>query len=96
MKIKINDEELFELTEVQKKVICNDIDEEIFEEDCKRRLEWVLMHKYDQCLKRLKEEWEPRLSARVSMIPTDPEAFAKLVFSQPDYEDRKQRDLKTQ
>jgi hypothetical protein len=39
-------------------------------------------------------EWEPKLAARgVESIPTNKDAFAALVFSQPDYLDRKARDL---
>jgi hypothetical protein len=59
----------------------------------KRRLHWVLTHKLECCFERLKKEWEPKLKANgVKMIPTDPEEFAELVFSQPDYENRSQRE----
>lgn len=40
-----------------------------------------------------KREWEPKLKSRgVAMIPTDDEAFAELIFSQPDYKNRSQRE----
>ena len=45
MKIKVDNVDLFELTETQKKVIKNEIHADIFDEDMKRRLNWVLMHK---------------------------------------------------
>lgn len=97
MKISVNDSELFTLTETQKKIICNDIPAGIFEEDMKRRLQWVLMHKYEQCFKRLYDEWVPKLSVNgVEMIPTDKEAFASLVFEQPDYKDRSARDAESE
>lgn len=94
MKISVNDVEIFSLSETQKKVIKNDIPEEIFEEDMKRRLQWVLKdEKYKKCFERLKEEWEPKLRANgVAMIPTDPDAFAELVFSQSNYKNRSQRE----
>jgi len=93
MKISVNDKHLFSLSETQKKVIKNDISEDIFDQDMERRLEYILMHKYEKCHERLKNEWEPKLRANgVAMIPTDPEAFAELVFSQPDYKSRSQRD----
>lgn len=93
MKISVNNQELYTLSETQKKVIKNDINANIFEEDMKRRLQYILMHKYEQCFKRLKNEWEPKLKASgISMIPTDNDAFAELVFSQKDYKDRKKRD----
>ena len=95
MKIKVNDTELFELTDMQKKVLQNDIPKEIFEEDVKRRLFYIINHKYEQCFKRLKNEWEPKLAAKgVASIPTDKDAFAQLVFDQPEYEDRSKRDKK--
>lgn len=92
MKIKVDNQELFELSEVQKKVIKNDIEEEIFDADMKRRLQWVLMHKYERCFERLKKEWEPKLKGRVESFPSDSDKFAELIFSQPDYKNRSQRD----
>jgi hypothetical protein len=92
MKISVNDEVLFTLTETQKQVIQNDVHGDIFDEDMKRRLQWVLTHKYEQCYKRLKDEWEPKLRSRINAQPTDPDLFAQLIFSQPDYRDRKRKD----
>jgi hypothetical protein len=66
------------------------------EDDMKRRLQWVLMHLHEQCMKRLREEWMPKLADRMDSIPTGDEKFADLVFSQPDYKDRKARDGKSE
>jgi len=94
MKISVDDKELFSLSETQKKVIKNDILEDIFDEDMKRRLQYILMHKYEQCYKRLKEEWEPKLIASgAKSIPNNPDEFAEMVFARPEYKDRKRRDL---
>ncbi len=93
MKISVNDKPLFELSETQKKVICNDIPTDIFDADMERRLQYILTHKYEQCFARLKQEWDGKLAARgIEMIPTNPEAYAKLVFEQADYKCRKDRD----
>lgn len=94
MKISVDDQELYRLTETQKKVIQNDILTEVFEEDMKRRLKWVLTHKYERCFERLKKEWEPKLSEKMSSLPTNPDEFAKLIFAQPDYKNRSQREQK--
>jgi len=92
MKISVNDKELFTLSDVQELVIQNDIHSEIFEDDMKRRLEWVLMHKYEECFKRLKAEWDAKLAANgIKMIPTDQDEYAKVVFSQPNYADKAKR-----
>lgn len=93
MKISVNDQELFTLTETQCQVICNEINAEEFEADMKRRLQWILLHKYAQCFERLKQEWDSKLAANgVQMIPTDPEAYAQLVFAQPNYKGRSARE----
>jgi len=92
MKISVNNQELFTLSEAQKLVIKNDIHADIFEDDMKRRLQYILMHKYERCFARLKAEWDIKLAQNgVSMIPTDPDAYATLVFSQPNYKDKKTR-----
>jgi hypothetical protein len=93
MKISVDNKDLFTLTATQKKVICNDINDDIFEDDMKRRLQWVLMHKYENCFKRLKAEWDKKLLDNgVKMMPTDPDEYANLVFSQPNYKNRSGRD----
>ena len=91
MKISINDQKIYELSETKQKVIKDDIAESIFLADMKRRLEWVLMHKYEQCFKKLHEEWLPKLATRMDAVPTDPDKFAELVFSQSDYKDSQKK-----
>lgn len=107
MKVSVDDKEIFTLSEIQKKVIQNDILLEIFEEDMKRRLKWILIdEKYRRCFDRLKKEWVEDLDEQglsklakngVSHIPTDPDQLAALIFSQPNYKNRSQREelLKT-
>jgi len=94
MKISVNDQELFTLSETQKLVIQNDIHSDLFEDDMKRRLQYILTHKYERSFARLKDEWMNKLKANgVQSIPLDDEQFAQLVFSQPNYKNRKQREL---
>lgn len=93
MKISVDDKELYTLSETKKKVIKNDIHEDEFDEDSKRRLKWVLEHKYEQCFKRLKEEWDKKLPGLgIKNVPTNAEEYAELVFSQKEYKSRKQRE----
>jgi hypothetical protein len=92
MKISVNDQELYSLSDMQCKVICDYVHGDIMEDDMKRRLEWVLMHLHEQCMKILRDEWMPKLAKRMDSIPTSDEKFAELVFSQPDYMDRAARD----
>lgn len=94
MKISVNDQELFTLSEMQKKVIQNDIESEVFDQDMKRRLQYILTHKYERCFERLKKEWEPKLVASgVQSIPVDKDQFSQLVFAHPQYKNRSQREL---
>lgn len=92
MKISVDDVELYRLSEHQKDVIKNDIFRSEFERDARRRLSDSLLQKYEACFKRLKEEWDPKLSQRYPNLPTDRTEYANLVFSQPDYRDRQDRD----
>lgn len=92
MKINVDGIEILSISEIEKKVIQNDIPTEIFEEDMKRRIHYILTHKYEKCFERLKAEWEPKLATRVQSIPTNKDALAQLIFSQPDYKNRSQRD----
>jgi hypothetical protein len=93
MKVSVDDKELFTLSDTQKRVIMDNVRSEIFEEDMKRRLQWVLMHKYEQCYEDLKKEWDPKLkNDGVAMIPLNPDAYAQLVFSRPSYMSRSERD----
>lgn len=97
MKISVNGKDLFELNDIQKKVICNDISDDIFEEDMKRRLKWVLMHKYERCFARLKAEWDQKLLQNgVKSVPTNPDEYAALVFAQTNYQNSKQRNALVQ
>ena len=93
MKVSVNDTELFTLSETQKKVIKNDIHEAEFDADMKRRLQYILIHKYEQCFERLKKEWEPKLAASgAKSIPTDKDEFAQMVFAHGQYKNRSQRE----
>ena len=92
MKISIDNELVFELSETKKKVLKNDIPAEEFDADMKRRLQWVLENKYERSLKRLRDEWLPKLKeAKIRNVPLDDEEFAEFVFKQQGYKDRSQR-----
>lgn len=93
MKISVNDQELFALSDTQKNVIKNDIHEDIFDKDMCRRLVWALAHKYERCFERLKKEWDVKLKENgVKAVPTDADEYAQLVFAQPNYQCRKTRE----
>ena len=92
MKIQVDGKALFELSKTQEKVIKNEILEDIFEEDMKRRLQYILTHKYEQCFERLKKHWIPILKERIDSFPSNDEELANLIFSQKDYKNRSARE----
>lgn len=93
MLVKIDDKLILDITETIFNVIRNEISDKDIIEDIERRLQWIIIHKFEQCFQRLKAEWDPKLAARgIEMIPTNKEKYAELVFSQPDYKSRSERD----
>ena len=57
------------------------------------RMAWILQHKYEKCLERLKLEWLPKLEVMgMKEIPSDDDVLAKLIFAQPDYKSRSQKE----
>jgi len=96
IKVSYNDVELFTLTDTQIQVMQYVVNSDVFEDDMKRRLQWVLNHAYEEWFQVLKKDWDPILVSRVESIPTNKEAYAQLVFSQPDYKDRHARDLEAE
>jgi hypothetical protein len=95
MKINIDDQYFIEMTDLQERVIKHFIFDEDFQDDMIRRVEEAITGKYLNCFRRLKEEWDPKLEeSGISMIPTNKDEYAKLVFSQPNYKSRSQRDSK--
>lgn len=97
MKISVNDQTLFELNEIQIKVFANQIPNEILEDDLKRRLQWVIMHKYEECFRELENEWKQKfIDEGAKSLPVDKDEFAAMVFAHPDYKDRSARELEAQ
>lgn len=97
MKVKVDDVEILDISEIKKKVIANDIPSEDLDSDLKRRLCWVLTHKYERCMERLKNEWIPKLRAKGhASIPLDDDELAAMIFADPDYKDRSKRIIEEQ
>jgi hypothetical protein len=92
MNISLNNQEFFTISEIQKNVIKNDINSDNFESEIKRIIKYILTHRYEECFKKLKLEWLPKLKERVDSIPTDDDKLASLIFSQPDYMSMKRRE----
>lgn len=96
MRVLANDEEILNLSDIEKQILCDDIHADNLDADIKRRLAWVINHKIQFNVKRLRDQWLPKLKDRVEAVPTDDLAFAQLVFSQEDYKDCKTRALESE
>jgi hypothetical protein len=93
MIIKVDDQVILELSDIKKLVIQNDINADDFVDDMCRRLCYIIQNKYEDSFRRLKAEWDEKLPLNgVEMVPTDPDEYAELVFTQVNYADRKARD----
>jgi hypothetical protein len=93
MNFKVDGEDVLTLTTTQKKLLKHFIRDDEFDADMKRRVAYIITHKYEQCFKQFKNKWDPRLLANgVTSIPLDPDAYAELVFAQPDYKSRTEED----
>lgn len=87
----VDDIQLHVLSGTKCKLICH-----VLKKDAHKRLreivEYFVPHKLEKVAERLRRQWDPRLQAKgINDIPVSDEAFAQLVFSQPEYEDRKAR-----
>ena len=94
MEIKIDDQVILKFSDTQVKVLKHDISEDILQEDIARRVQYILGHKYNEILKRLRKEWEEKFKLLgLESIPLDDEKFCELVFSREEYQDKKTRVL---
>lgn len=93
MKLQCNGQDIVSINDNQKKVMCHYLPSSEFEADMQRRVQWVIGHKYEQCLKRFRAEWEAKLKAEgAKSIPVNDDEFCALIFARPDYKDRAARD----
>lgn len=87
----INEERIFEITDLDKLLLADDIESSVLHDDIKRRLQWVIKHKCARVLQRMKQVWTPRLKERGLTIPDNDEDLVNLIVSQEDYKDAQAR-----
>lgn len=91
--VHVDDQPLMQITPTHKKIWKRETKKEKVHDQMKEDLKWILTHKYERCMQRLRLEWEPKLASRgYDMLPVDNDAFAELVFAQSDYKNRTERD----
>lgn len=98
MKVKLDDEVLYEIDDRMINLIGHDVADPI--DHIKHLLLYFVQHKCDRCFERLSHEWtaqdangESKLSlAGVQSVPTNKRGFVDLVQSLPSYKNRAKRD----
>lgn len=88
MQIKVGNRVIMEISLLDIKCLKNDL----FDPQ-----DWfvgALTGKINKCKKRLMGEWYPKLmkDPKVDTIPGNEEEFLNMIFSRPDYKDRKERE----
>jgi len=94
MKIQVDGVDLYTVTDTEMELMAYFMFASTLDDDCKRRLQWVLKHKIEQCYKKIRIEWMPILQAdpNVTEVPLDDEAFFNMIKVRSDYQDRDARD----
>jgi hypothetical protein len=92
MQVKLDDEVLYEIDDHMLKLLAHDLLDPIAE--IKRRLEWVIKHKCEQCEKRIEEEVITELinDPSYEWIPKDKKKLVEMFMKRADYKNRAQRE----
>lgn len=88
MKIMCGDTEVCVLEKHHIDLLQSEIPSSVFEEDIHRRVNHIVMHKYNKVYKRFFDKWINKLVANgVTSIPTGEKEFIELVMARSDYKD---------
>lgn len=91
--VKVNNIEIFQISDIQEKLLEHDLLE--IDNEINRRMQYIIDHKCDQCFKRMKEQWvdSGKLEGLgVSSIPTNRDELVTLITARPEYKNRETRE----
>lgn len=92
LQVKYNNNNSFQISPETRKILKKE-NQRDDKEVIHSKINWILQHKFERCMERLRREWEPKLEGLgVENIPISDEDFANLVFARPEYKDRETRD----
>lgn len=92
MKITIDDEAIYELSESALDCLHYYINSESSDQIIKDTIIWAISSYFEGYKEKIKAEWIPILFKRVSHIPTNESELLDLIRSQPDYLTKKQKE----
>ena len=92
MQIKIDDSVVFEISDVDVKLLEHDLIN--VEAEIRRRLEYIIKHKVEQCYKRLKDEWDKKLAEdpKIKSVPSKRDDYVSFITRLPSYQNRVERE----
>jgi len=92
MKISIDGDLVYEVSDLEKKCLESTINKYQIEARFHEAVSWYVQSYCDQARENIKKTWIPILFKRLKSIPTDDESLLNLIFAQPDYEDQYTKD----
>lgn len=93
MKIRLNEEVIYQVSEFERKVLEDFFNALDLEDHIKKGLVWNIQSLCNNSKQNLKNQWMPLLFKRYKSIPTDDEELINLIFEQPDYRNKYQMDF---
>lgn len=92
--VMVNDQHFFDISITKKQILKSCVAKNFCcIEWSKQQLKWILQHKYERCMESLRMEWEPKLiSQGMTQFPIDDNTFSEIVFKNPQYKNRSQRE----
>lgn len=85
MKFYVDSICVLELSPVQEQILLSSIPADVFVPTMQQRVVWVINQVIDGSFNSLFNKWLPILQGRYDSLPSNPDKFAELIFSQPDY-----------
>ena len=85
MKFFVDSVCVLELSPVQEQILLSGIPADVFVPTMQQRVVWVINQVIDGSFDSLFNKWLPILQGRYDSLPSNPDKFAELIFSQPDY-----------
>lgn len=85
MKIKIDDKELFEIKDHHLKGFLHIYEKEIHLKEIEDTIKWHIQSYCSSGMKKIIDDWLPRMKQRYDSLPTKDEDLINLITSQDDY-----------
>jgi len=93
MKFYIDNKLVYEITDTQKKILLHVFHKELFDDIFEHKIRFILDRELEVASSDLRNEWMNKLRASgVKSIPLDQYELAELIFSQPGYKNKNDKD----